>query len=136
MEINGKKSMTARNTDLIAFKKAGREGPRVLILSNVGLTGLNIAEANILIILVSSAFADRLWLLMLVQDNTWSRQEDAQLVGRVWRLPQTKDVIVYRMILKTLTDIFLNILSFTKAQILMAFLETSDNMSKFFAMVY
>ncbi|TFK77707.1 hypothetical protein K466DRAFT_508186, partial [Polyporus arcularius HHB13444] len=114
VEINGKKSMTARNTDLIAFKKAGREGPRVLILSNVGLTGLNIAEANILIIL----------------DNTWSRQEDAQLVGRVWRLPQTKDVIVYRMILKTLTDIFLNILSFTKAQILMAFLETSDNMSK------
>ncbi len=59
-EINGAKSMTARNTDLLAFKRAGREGPRVLLLSNVGITGLNIAEANILIILVSTRMSSRI----------------------------------------------------------------------------
>ncbi len=45
-------------------------------------------------------------------------------------MPQSKDVVVYRIIMETVTDIFLNVLSFTKAQVLTAFLTTSENMSK------
>jgi superfamily II DNA or RNA helicase len=44
--------------DIIAkFKASGRDGPRVLIISNVGLTGLNLPCANILIIVVSICFS-------------------------------------------------------------------------------
>ncbi|KAG1834958.1 P-loop containing nucleoside triphosphate hydrolase protein [Suillus subalutaceus] len=53
LQIYGKLSMSTR-TDVIAqFKSSGRDGPRVLIISNVGLTGLNLPCANILIIVDS-----------------------------------------------------------------------------------
>lgn len=54
LQIHGKLSISAR-TDIIAqFKSSRRNGPRVLIISNVGLTGLNLPCTNILIIVVSN----------------------------------------------------------------------------------
>ena len=50
---NGTQSMTERVESLEAFRRSDRDGPRVLILSGVGIYGLNIACANILIIVVS-----------------------------------------------------------------------------------
>ena len=44
------------------FRQAGPTGPRVLIISSVGATGLNLAFANILIQLVS-AFEEECMLL-------------------------------------------------------------------------
>lgn len=53
IEVNGNKGTPARAVALETFKRSVRNGPRVLLLSGVGATGLNITEANITIALVS-----------------------------------------------------------------------------------
>lgn len=50
--IHGSSRQQERIANLEAFKNSGRDGPRVLLLSSVGAIGLNIAFANILIIVV------------------------------------------------------------------------------------
>jgi superfamily II DNA/RNA helicase len=52
LSIHGGLSQAVRSKRLEEFKSSGREGVRVLLISNVGAVGLNIAFANILIILV------------------------------------------------------------------------------------
>lgn len=53
VSIHGKINHPQRVKILEDFKKGGRDDARVLLISNVGSTGLNIAFANILIIVVS-----------------------------------------------------------------------------------
>ncbi len=53
VEINGSKPASVRSKVLDEFRNSTRDGPRVCLLSNVGLTGLNIPQANIVIGLVS-----------------------------------------------------------------------------------
>jgi superfamily II DNA or RNA helicase len=60
----------------------------------------------------------------------WSAQEYQQLVGRIHRYPQTKRVVVYRLIAKHSPDMFLNRLSQDKAQIFAAFVSAPKRMSK------
>ncbi|KAG1891850.1 P-loop containing nucleoside triphosphate hydrolase protein [Suillus fuscotomentosus] len=105
LQIHGKLSISTR-TDVIAqFKSSGRDGPRVLLISNVGLTGLNLPCANILIIV----------------DSLWSAADEGQLIGRIYRPPQPKTVHVYRIVAADTQDVFLNRISFSKAAILDAF---------------
>lgn len=54
--IDGKVRQLQRIAILKEFKESGRDGPRVLVISSVGSLGLNIAFANILIIVVSDRF--------------------------------------------------------------------------------
>lgn len=54
LTIDGSMSMAKRTKILQQFRDSGVDGPRVLIISKVGATGLNLAHANILISLVSS----------------------------------------------------------------------------------
>ena len=54
VEIYGSLSQAKRIQNLQNFMTADREGPRVLIISNVGSIGLNIHKANIVIFFVSS----------------------------------------------------------------------------------
>ncbi|KAG1829710.1 P-loop containing nucleoside triphosphate hydrolase protein [Suillus subalutaceus] len=97
LQIYGKLSMSTR-TDIIAqFKRSGRNGPRVLIVSNVGLTGLNLPCANILIIV----------------DSLWSATDEGQLIGRIYRPPQLKTVHIYRIVAADTQDVFLNNISFS-----------------------
>ena len=114
------------------FRHSDRDGPRVLLLSNVGMAGINLPEANILIALVSVSLA----LFSPVQltgckDQLWSHQDLTQLIGRVWRLPQKKDVIVYIPLLNDATDMFLSVLSFTKSQLLYAFTHATKDQRTF-----
>ncbi|KAG1838807.1 P-loop containing nucleoside triphosphate hydrolase protein [Suillus subalutaceus] len=105
LQIYGKLSMSTR-TDIIAeFKNSGRDGARVLIISNVGLTGLNLPCANILIIV----------------DSLWSATDEGQLIGRIYRPPQQKTVHIYRIVAADTQDVFLNNMAFSKAAILEAF---------------
>ncbi|KIM64525.1 hypothetical protein SCLCIDRAFT_23540 [Scleroderma citrinum Foug A] len=67
VEIHGKMMCLKRKENLETFKCAGCNGTQILILSGVGMVGLNILHANILIIV----------------DMLWSAQEDAQLIGWV-----------------------------------------------------
>jgi hypothetical protein len=50
--IEGKDTQRKRVETLQEFKRSGRDGPRVLLISSVGALGLNIAFANILVIVV------------------------------------------------------------------------------------
>jgi SNF2 family DNA or RNA helicase len=54
--------MNRRNTVLDAFRTSTREsGPRVLILSGVGIVGLNLACANILVVMVRAMLVSDFW---------------------------------------------------------------------------
>lgn len=55
MSINGNNPPKVRQKTLEHFRAAGRDDPRVLIISTVGITGLNLACANIVIMLVSAS---------------------------------------------------------------------------------
>ncbi|KAG2335271.1 hypothetical protein BDR05DRAFT_843481, partial [Suillus weaverae] len=75
LELNGQTPMKKRKSILDDFRSsAGTKGARVLILSGVGTVGLNLACANI----------------MVVVDTLWSEQDDRQLRGRIYRHPQDK----------------------------------------------
>ncbi|KAG2336736.1 P-loop containing nucleoside triphosphate hydrolase protein [Suillus weaverae] len=116
LQIHGKLSTSAR-TDIIAkFKNSTQDGPRVLIISNVGLTGLNLPCANILIIV----------------DSLWSATDEGQLIGRIYRPPQPKIVHIYRIVAADTQDVFLNNISFSKAAILDAFTGATPNLRSLF----
>ncbi|PCH39636.1 hypothetical protein WOLCODRAFT_85980, partial [Wolfiporia cocos MD-104 SS10] len=103
LEGSGIKFMTLTGIDLLkdhakmlkAFWDTTHEDAWVLIISGAGMMGLNIAFVNIL-------------------DTLWSAQEDVQLIGRVWRHPQTKLVEVYRLIVAGTPNVFLNNISFER----------------------
>ncbi|RDB30571.1 DNA repair and recombination protein RAD54 [Hypsizygus marmoreus] len=114
VECNGNMSPAARNKALEQFNDPN--GPRVLLLSSVGMTGLNLQIANI----------------MIINDTLWSAQEDRQLIGRIWRQPQGKQVIIYRLIAKKTADVFLNNISFDKSVMHNSFTGATPNMKRAF----
>ena len=64
------------------------------------------------------------------QDTLWSAQEDAQLIGRIWRYPQPKLVHVYRLIAGHTPDVFLNNIAFDKSVMLDHFKEAPPVLRK------
>ncbi|KAI9057594.1 hypothetical protein FKP32DRAFT_1552356, partial [Trametes sanguinea] len=94
-EIQGRATPPQRAATLKAFQQGTKQ---VLLMSNVGTVGLNIAFANIVIIM----------------DNLWSAQETEQLMGRVWRHPQQKKTIEYHVIADGTSDVFIGGISFDK----------------------
>ena len=52
LQLHGSLSASNKDDVLNRFKNSDVNGPRVLILSDVGLTGLNLPCANIMIIVV------------------------------------------------------------------------------------
>ncbi|PCH40634.1 hypothetical protein WOLCODRAFT_86118, partial [Wolfiporia cocos MD-104 SS10] len=110
----GSNLMKIHSDTLKAFHKAGCDDPRVLIMLGAGAVGLNIAFMNILIIM----------------NILWSVQEDAQLIGRVWRHPQPKLVEVYRLIAAGIPDMFLNNISFNKGYMHRSFANASKTLRK------
>ncbi|KAH9949213.1 P-loop containing nucleoside triphosphate hydrolase protein, partial [Amylocystis lapponica] len=114
--VTGEVPVPQRAAVLKQFHEAKRDDARVLILSNVGLVGLNLACANIMVVL----------------DTLWSAQDDSQLIGRIWRQPQPKQVHVYRPIAMGTPDVFLNNISFGKSAMHKAFTGASDPLQKAF----
>ncbi|KAJ7574206.1 P-loop containing nucleoside triphosphate hydrolase protein, partial [Mycena floridula] len=96
-QLDGKMPVKRRSEIIMQFNTA--KGPRVLLLSNVGVTGLNLQVARI----------------MIIFDSPWSSQDLDQLRGRVWRHGQTKQVDVYHIVAQGTPDVFLNNLSVSKA---------------------
>ncbi|KAI0091818.1 P-loop containing nucleoside triphosphate hydrolase protein, partial [Irpex rosettiformis] len=107
MEIHGGKTPKMRAKTLKAFREA--KTAAVLLVSIVGIAGLNLDCANI----------------MIIADLLWSKQDELQLIGRVWRRPQPKHVIVYRLIALGSPDQFLSDLSWGKGAMHNCFLEKS-----------
>ncbi|RDB15031.1 Protein CHROMATIN REMODELING 5 [Hypsizygus marmoreus] len=79
---------------------------RVLIISSVGSTGLNLTEASVIIFL----------------DQPWSAQDERQIRGRAYRQPQKKVVRCYHILADETADIILSSLARGKHDMLEAFL--------------
>jgi superfamily II DNA or RNA helicase len=55
LQISGKMAAAARTQVMEAFKNSDKDGPRVLVVSGVGLEGLNIPWANVGIMVVRTS---------------------------------------------------------------------------------
>ncbi|KAH9846337.1 P-loop containing nucleoside triphosphate hydrolase protein, partial [Lenzites betulinus] len=95
-EINSGLTVGQRAATLERFRKGTKQ---VLLLSNVGTVGLNIAFASVVCI-----------------DNLWSAQEKEQLLGRVWRHPQEKRVAEIDFLASGTSDIFIESISDDKGR--------------------
>jgi hypothetical protein len=131
MEIHGKNSLRQRSDTLLRFRDSPNS--EVLFVSNVGMTGLNIDCANIVIILVKySAYAIGYCISDLdFQDVMWSKQDEMQLIGRVWRRPQSKQVYVYRLLGTPSPDTFLSSMSHNKAVMHSTFMGSESGWREF-----
>ncbi|KAF8597007.1 hypothetical protein BDV93DRAFT_513682 [Ceratobasidium sp. AG-I] len=80
LEYDGKMSPAARAQAIKTFE----EDPdiKVMLISNVGTTGLNLAVASVVIFM----------------SGLWSSMETKQMIGRVWRHGQLEQVIVYHIL--------------------------------------
>ncbi|KAI6011859.1 hypothetical protein BKA83DRAFT_4501513 [Pisolithus microcarpus] len=80
VELNGNLTMKKQKTALNAFHQSTHTtGPWVLILSNVRVVGLNLACANI----------------MIMVDTMWSALDNEWLKGHIFQYPQQKQVHIY-----------------------------------------
>ncbi|KAH9828575.1 P-loop containing nucleoside triphosphate hydrolase protein [Rhodofomes roseus] len=112
--LNGKLSAAQRERVVEDFRKAGADGPTVLVMSSVGATGLNLAWANI----------------MIFVDTTWSAQEDEQAIGRILRFGQKSDVLIYYLITLASVDVLLNTIAFDKGVMHQAFMEADFELKR------
>ncbi|KZV78119.1 hypothetical protein EXIGLDRAFT_692516, partial [Exidia glandulosa HHB12029] len=78
--LHGSLTADARRKCLSAFHSA--TGTAILIMTSVGVTGLNLQDADVMVLL----------------DANWSGSFDTQLVGRVYRQGQVCRTICYRLI--------------------------------------
>ncbi|KIO00764.1 hypothetical protein M404DRAFT_151975 [Pisolithus tinctorius Marx 270] len=121
IELNGTMTLKKRQAALDDFRTSTRTtGHRVLIISNVGMVGLNLACANI----------------MVIVDTTWSALDDEQLHGRIFWYPQQKQVHIYRLIALATPDVFLNNISFDKGQLHSTFVGCTDEISEYMLALY
>ncbi|KAI0350441.1 hypothetical protein OH77DRAFT_1572606 [Trametes cingulata] len=97
LELNSKFSPQRRVEILKEFQ--WNPDVQLLLISNIGMTGLNLAFANILIGV----------------DNLWSAQDTEQLIGRIWRHPQKKTVIYHPLIADKTSDAYIVLMSDDKA---------------------
>lgn len=101
----------------------------MLIISSIGRTGLNLAFACIVILLVSCKQSTHPVVLLTYhrcQDIPWSAQDILQIIGRVWRHGQTKEVLVYRVLALGTTDIIVSGVAMHKQHMLQGFLQKPD----------
>ncbi|KAG8689469.1 hypothetical protein FRC11_002417, partial [Ceratobasidium sp. 423] len=86
LEYDGSLTMSARQSVIQEFET--NEEVDILMISNVGTTGLNITRASIVVFV----------------SGLWSNPEEQQTIGRVWRMGQLEDVFVYRVVARNTPD--------------------------------
>jgi hypothetical protein len=124
--LNGEVTLGKKRTKILEEFKIS-DTIVVLLLSSVGTTGINLASANILIIMVKELKAgcwqgtDRI----TKQDPLFSNQAFRQILGRVWRDPQLLQVIVYLLVLSQTADTILLDIAENKDTLLNAFNSTN-----------
>jgi SNF2 family DNA or RNA helicase len=131
--FTGLQTPGVREANLMEFRRSTRtEGPRVLIMSTVGVFGLNLACANIMIVLVSfiSLVMSSSEFNRVLQSSLWSALEDTQLIARLHRKPQVKQVEIYRLFARGTADLLLNNLAVSKEELSRAFLNTQAQISE------
>jgi hypothetical protein len=129
MVVDGKVLPAKRAEILRDFRRSKK--PEVLLLSQVGLTGLNLDCANILVILVSTNKIAQ-HLINFAQDVLWSGLDDRQLVERLHRQPQEKQVFVYRLLSMRTPDMILSRISVGKQRLYENLMWSELEISKYF----
>ncbi|KAI6124726.1 hypothetical protein EDD16DRAFT_1474980 [Pisolithus croceorrhizus] len=115
VELNGSLTTKKQQSAINTFRKSTcTSGLQVLILSNVGIVGLNLACTNI----------------MIMVDTTWSGLDDEQLKGWIFHYPQQKLVHFYQLIALCTPNVFLNNMSFDKGQLHNAFISAGSEIHK------
>ncbi|EJD37436.1 hypothetical protein AURDEDRAFT_129480 [Auricularia subglabra TFB-10046 SS5] len=102
--IDGQTKLDRRATTLDEW--LAHDGPCVLIITTIGTAGLNLQNADILIIL----------------DPTWSGSDAAQLAGRIYRKGQKSRTLVYNIVVRKSADVLIRAISSPKKFINDAFL--------------
>ncbi|KAG8711805.1 hypothetical protein FRC08_015403 [Ceratobasidium sp. 394] len=100
IEYDGHMSPTNRDKALQQFER--EDGIRVLLISNVGTTGLNLTTASVVIFL----------------SGLWSGMEIKQTIGRAWRAGQLEIVIVHHIFAPSTADVLLATLAGDKVLML------------------
>jgi SNF2 family DNA or RNA helicase len=96
---------------------------RVLILSKVGTVGLNLTEADTIILLVSRLRSHPgVTIANPMQDQQWSYADENQAIGRIHRQGQTRPVTAYHILASGTVDYFVASLARGKAIVSEAFL--------------
>ncbi|KAK1233548.1 hypothetical protein PQX77_003294 [Marasmius sp. AFHP31] len=104
--IDGSQTLEKRNQMIERFKDP--DGPRVMIFSSVGTTGLNLTIANVVILL----------------DQIWSAQDWKQIVGRAHRQPQKDEVKFVNIIAEDTADVIINEMARQKQDMFDVFVNT------------
>lgn len=129
LELHGDIAPADRVRIIQRFKASTRDGPRVLLMSGVGVLGLNIPYANILIKVVRDPSSLPCWFIQIpFQTHNWSVKDDEQLIGRIYRYPQSKTVHIYNLIADHTQDVFSNHIAFTKGVVADSFTNMTPSM--------
>ncbi|EKM49396.1 uncharacterized protein PHACADRAFT_201655 [Phanerochaete carnosa HHB-10118-sp] len=104
LTLSGGMSPGKRAQTLREFREAAV--PMVLIVTSVSIVGLNLDCANIVTFL----------------STMWSGQDDRQFIGRVWRNPQVKPVLVYRPLAMETNEKNMSNIAFGKEEMHRAFI--------------
>ena len=123
LAINGKVTFEQRHKKVKEFHEDDKA--RVLIFSNVGAAGLNLAIADVVIFFVSDGYHCDLTSLSyknkFMQDQPWSAQDERQIIGRAHRQPQKKTVKVIYLLANDSADLLMNDVARGKRNMLDAF---------------
>ncbi|KAJ3494060.1 hypothetical protein NLJ89_g10889 [Agrocybe chaxingu] len=111
--IDGQTSFQRRAAIVAEFLSDPKQ--RILIVSSVGSSGLNLSRANVIIFL----------------DQPWSAQDERQIRGRAHRQPQKKEVTCYHLLANNTADVILSGLARGKGDMMEAFLKKETGQELF-----
>jgi SNF2 family DNA or RNA helicase len=117
-------SMAERDKVKKLFYEEG--SPRVMTISKVAQTGLNLSRANHLIMSVSpplSSSAISGLPQLQIKDVQWAAQDQKQIEGRLKRPPQKKKIHTFNLIAQGTTDEMMARVAGRKAVLLGEFLQ-------------
>jgi hypothetical protein len=123
------KTSTAQRAKLI-HSFGTPAGPDVLLMSSVGATGINLAAARVVILVVRGLELNHrlgpqlTWAWTQDQIFSWCAKE--QIIGRLNRGKQLQTVIVYDLVALMTGDVALNSIARDKKGVLEAFLQKTE----------
>lgn len=100
--LTGQVSSTKRDRIIQDFTHSVDPDCRVMFMSQVGMSGLNLTECSILI----------------HYDSLWSGVEQTQIDGRIWRYGQTREVDIYHLVAVDTPDMYMMSTSAEKSNLL------------------
>lgn len=139
VEFNGKILHLKCKKVLNKFQRSiSKAGVHMLILSTLGTISLNLACANIMIIIVHRFLIFHHHTNILPCNTLWSALDNKQLRGHIYRFLQWKIIRFYRLVAHSTSDVFLNNFTFDKRMLHHAFIGIIDKacIYSFFYIIY